>query len=224
MLLSQPGTSSLSPPHRYPASFASHLYVPILISYIFIPPLQSPFLLWKMIACTFSSLAKHGPELGISYLLGSCLTQPTILLTFIETWKMSISFLSTVRSQLAKRKRVCWVTILEISVHNQLDRSPWLRAVAHRMGVSDGAKRGGAEVSQAVQRHTPVSKDSTLGIVSFIHTHTHMHVRAHTRTHTHIILKSIFFSFSEIIISYYHFSLPFPPSSKLPPMFLFFID
>lgn len=75
-----------------PASFASHLYVPILISCIFIPPLQSLFLLWKIIACTFSFLAKHGPELGISCLLGSCLTQLTILFIFIETWKMSVSF------------------------------------------------------------------------------------------------------------------------------------
>lgn len=92
VLLSKPATSSLSPTHRYPASFASHFCVSILISCIFIPPLQSLFFLWKIIAWTFSFLAKHGPELGISYLLGKCLTQLTILFIFIETWKMSIRF------------------------------------------------------------------------------------------------------------------------------------
>lgn len=136
MLLSQPATSSLSPPHGYSASFASHLYVPILISCIFVPPLQSLFLFWKMIACTFSSLAKHGPELGISCLLGNCLTQPTILLIFIETWKISISFFVNCEKPTCKEE-TCMLA------HNFGDLSPQpigSQSMASGCGTSYGSE------------------------------------------------------------------------------------
>lgn len=90
MLLSKPATSSLSHLIRTLHPLLPTSMYPYPAS--FIPPLQSRFLLWKIIACTFSFLAKHVPELGISYLLGKCLTQITILFTFIKTWKISIRF------------------------------------------------------------------------------------------------------------------------------------
>lgn len=115
---------------------------------------------WKIIACTFSFLAKHGPELGISCLLGNCLTQLTILFIFIETWKMSVSFFCQLWEANWQRGNV----YAGLQFWRSQSTTNWIAAhgfglVAHHIGGGDGAKReGGAEVSKAVQRHPQCPK------------------------------------------------------------------